>query len=111
MDQGILEVTNYADKAEMEFHRSIHPTETHPGPWVFMLRQIKTLHQDVSQESFWYPRHETFITPANLTEKFHDCTQIKQEVNALLQSHFNPQGREVGFKLHRSWVLVCMGWM
>lgn len=77
MDQGILEVPNYADEAEVEFHPSIHPSETHPGPWVFTLWQIKTLHQDVSQESFWYPRHETFITSAKLIEKFHDCTQIK----------------------------------
>lgn len=111
MDQGILEVPNYADEAEVEFHPSIHPSETHPGPWVFTLWQIKTLHQDVSQESFWYPRHETFITSAKLIEKFHDCTQIKQEVNTLFQSHRDPQGRWVALKLHSGWVLVCMGWM
>lgn len=93
MDQGILEVTNYADEAKMEFHHSIHLSETHPGPWVFTLQQIKTLHQDVYQESFWYPRHETFITPATLVEKFHDCTQIKHEANELFQSHWDPQGR------------------
>lgn len=93
MDQGILEVTNYADEAEMEFHRSIHPNETHPGPWVFMLQPIKTLCQDVSQESFWYPRYESFIPSAKLIEKFHDCTQIKHEVNALFQSHWDLQGR------------------
>lgn len=104
MDQGILEVTNYADEAEMEFHCSILPSETHPGPWVFTLRQIKTLCQDISQESFWYPRHETFITSPKLIEKFHDGTQIKHEVNALLQSHWDPQRSEnaqrLGATLH-----------
>lgn len=111
MDQGILEVTNYADEAEMEFQCSTQPNETHPGPWVFMLRQIKTLCQDISQESFWYSRHETFITSAKLIEEFHDCTHIKHEVNTLFQSHRDPQGRYVGLKLHRGWVLVCTGWM
>lgn len=56
-------------------------------------RQIKALCQDVFQESFWYPRHETFITSAKSIEKFHDCTQVKHEVNALFQSHWDPQGR------------------
>lgn len=46
MDQGIVEVTNYADEAEMGFQCSIHLSETHPGPWVFTLRQIKALCQD-----------------------------------------------------------------
>lgn len=94
----------------MEFHCSILPSETHPGPWVFTLRQIKTLCQDISQESFWYPRHETFITSPKLIEKFHDSTQIKHEVNALFQSHWDPQGSEnaqrLGATLHGQDVML-----
>jgi len=39
MDEGITEVTNYAEETEMEFCL-LHPSETHPGPCVISYAEI-----------------------------------------------------------------------
>ena len=54
MDQGIMEVANYADKTEMEFHL-LHPPERNSSrPLCINYAETgKTLLQDVSQDSIW----------------------------------------------------------